>query len=113
MVPFAVSVASFRDRRFRHAEPPDQEVATLIAEAYERYKSLDEGKVADYIPALARTPRKLFGVCVVGIGGRVFAVGDTEHEYSIQSVSKPFVLALVSQAVRLRRRRAAVRSPAG
>jgi len=58
--------------------PPDQEVATLIAEAYERYKSLDEGKVADYIPALARTPRKLFGVCVVGIGGHVFAVGDTD-----------------------------------
>ena len=70
-----------------------------MTEAYERYKSLDEGKVADYIPALARTPRELFGVCVVGISGHVFAVGDTEHEFSILSVSKPFVFALVSQAM--------------
>ena len=79
--------------------PPDHEVAALVTEAYERYKPLDEGKVADYIPALARTPRELFGVCVVGIDGDIFAVGDTAHEFSIQSVSKPFVFALVSQAV--------------
>ena len=79
--------------------PPDEEVATLVAAAYERYQSLDEGKVADYIPALARTPRELFGVCVVGIEGGTFAMGDTAHEFSIQSVSKPFVFALVCQAV--------------
>ncbi|MDG4551508.1 MAG: glutaminase A [Candidatus Contendobacter sp.] len=79
--------------------PPDGEVATLVAAAYERYQSLDKGKVADYIPALARTPRELFGVCVVGIEGGTFAVGDTAHEFSIQSISKPFVFALVCQAV--------------
>lgn len=79
--------------------PAEQEVGTLIEEAYQRYKALDEGKVADYIPALGRTPRGLFGVCVVGINGRVFAAGDTAHEFSIQSVSKPFVFALVSQAI--------------
>ncbi|MBK8754595.1 glutaminase A [Candidatus Contendibacter odensensis] len=79
--------------------PPDHEVAILITEAYERYQSLDEGKVADYIPALARTPQELFGACVVGIDGHVFAVGDTAHEFSIQSISKPFVFALVCQAV--------------
>jgi glutaminase len=79
--------------------PPDNEVAVIITEAYERYKSLDEGEVADYIPALARTPPELFGVCVVGIDGHVFAVGDAAHQFSIQSISKPFVFALVCQAV--------------
>jgi glutaminase len=79
--------------------PPDTEVAALITEAYERCKSLEEGQVADYIPALARTPRQLFAICLVGIDGYVFAVGDAAHEFSIQSVSKPFVFALVSQAV--------------
>jgi glutaminase len=79
--------------------PPEQEVAALIEEAYRRYQSLGEGQVADYIPALARTPRGLFGICVVGVNGRVFSVGDTAHEFSIQSVSKPFVFALVSQAI--------------
>src|SRR5512135_2269992 len=79
--------------------PPAEEVIALVNEAYERYKSLDEGQVADYIPALARTPRELFGVCIVGTAGGVFATGDATHEFSIQSVSKPFVFALVCQAV--------------
>jgi glutaminase len=79
--------------------PPAERVDTLLAEAYERFRSVDEGKVADYIPALGRTPRGLFGLCVVETNGTVHAAGDTEHEFSIQSVSKPFVFALVCQAV--------------
>ncbi len=79
--------------------PSDETVAALIATAYERYRFADEGAAADYIPALARAPRDLFGICVVGINGRVFATGDAVHEFSIQSVSKPFVFALLCQAV--------------
>ncbi len=74
-------------------------VQTLLSEGHERYKSVNEGKVADYIPALARTPRDLFGLCVAGINGSVYAAGDVEYEFSIQSVSKPFVFALVCQAL--------------
>jgi len=79
------------------AAPPV--VEALVRAAYERYKGLDEGKVADYIPALAKVPRNLFGVCVVGTDGSSFGVGDVNHEFSIQSVSKPFVFALVSEAI--------------
>ncbi len=79
--------------------PPDPQVAALVTQAYECYKSLDEGRVADYIPALARVPRELFGVCVVGTTGRLFEVGDVAQEFSIQSVSKPFVFALACQSV--------------
>ena len=79
--------------------PAPERVATLVTEAYERYRTLDEGTVADYIPALGRVSRDLFGVCAVGISGAVHAIGDTEHEFSIQSVSKPFVFALVCQAI--------------
>lgn len=43
-------------------------------EAYERFKSVDEGKNADCIPALARVPRELFGICVVGVSGGVQAI---------------------------------------
>jgi glutaminase len=78
---------------------PLQEVEVLVRAAYERYKGLDEGKVADYIPALAKVSRKLFGICVVGTSGNSFAIGDAKHEFSIQSVSKPFVFALVSEAI--------------
>jgi glutaminase len=79
--------------------PQAEQVRRLVAEAYEKYKSVAEGKVADYIPALARTPRELFGVCIAGTSGAIHAAGDTEYEFSIQSVAKPFVFALVCQAL--------------
>jgi glutaminase len=79
--------------------PSSDHVKAVVAEAYERFKSDEEGKVADYIPALARVSAKLFGVCVVGTGGVVHSAGDAEYEFSIQSVSKPFVFALVCQAI--------------
>jgi glutaminase len=74
-------------------------VQALVREAHEKYRSADDGSVADYIPALARTPRDLFGLCVAGTEGAVYRAGDTAYEFSIQSVAKPFVFALVCQAL--------------
>lgn len=79
--------------------PTAERVRALLAEAHERFKSIDEGKNADYIPALAKVPSDLFGVSVVGTSGIAFTAGDTEYEFSIQSVSKPFVFALICQAI--------------
>lgn len=79
--------------------PSADEVRRVLADAHARYAGVDDGAVADYIPALARTPRHLFGACIVGTGGQVHAVGDAEHRFSIQSVSKPFVFALVCEAI--------------
>jgi glutaminase len=79
--------------------PPADRVATLIAEAYARFKSVDGGTVASYIPALAQVPSELFGLCIVETNGTVHVVGDTDYEFSIQSVSKPFVFALICQAI--------------
>jgi glutaminase len=79
--------------------PPAERVDTLLADACERFKLNDDGKVADYIPALARTPRNLFGLCMVETNGAIHAAGDTEYRFSIQSISKPFVFALVCQAI--------------
>ena len=70
-----------------------------MAEAHERFKSIGEGRNADYIPALAQVPSNLFGVCVVGTSGTAYTAGETEYEFSIQSVSKPFVFALICQAI--------------
>ena len=79
--------------------PPAERVDALLSEAYELFKTVDEGKVADYIPALARAPRSLFGLCVVETNGAVHTAGDVECQFSIQSISKPFVFALVCQAI--------------
>jgi glutaminase len=69
----------------------------LVAEAHNRFKSNAEGENSSVYPALARVPSDLFGVCVVGTNGNVYAVGDAEYEFTIMSVSKPFVFALVCQ----------------
>ena len=67
--------------------PAAGRVRALVHEARDRFKSIDEGKNADYIPALARVPRELFGVCVIGTSGVAYEAGDTRYEFSIQSVS--------------------------
>ena len=55
--------------------------------------------MADYIPALAAASPEWFGISVVGTRGRSFEIGDVETTFSIQSVSKPFVFALVCEAI--------------
>jgi glutaminase len=79
--------------------PPDGEVGALVTEAYERFRGVGEGAVADYIPALARMPAHLFGVSIVGVNGTVHEAGDVGRAFSIQSISKPFVFALICQAI--------------
>lgn len=79
--------------------PLSDRATTLVAQARDRFQSVDQGKVADYIPALAQVPRELFGVCVVGVDGSIHGAGDIDYEFSIQSVSKPFVFALICQAI--------------
>jgi len=79
----------------------DTEVAVMAAltKAHERFKKVDEGANADYIPALARVDSKLFGIALVTTDGRVHVIGDSEALFSIQSVSKIFTLALVMQSL--------------
>src|SRR5262249_36635014 len=79
--------------------PAAPEVSSLIDEAYARYGSNTDGKNSQVYPALAAVPSDLFGVCVVGTDGAIYAVGAAEHEFSIMRVSKPFVFALVCQAL--------------
>ena len=70
---------------------------TLLVEAHERYRSNAQGANSQVYPALSRVPSDLFGVCVVGTNGVVHSAGDVDVEFSIMSVSKPFVFAFVCQ----------------
>ena len=79
--------------------PPSERVSALVADAHARFKSIDDGKVADYIPALAKAARELFAVCVVETSGTTHESGDSGHAFSIQSLSKPFVFALVCESL--------------
>jgi glutaminase len=79
--------------------PPAERVRGLVVRAFEQFKEITDGLNADYIPALAGIPSELFGICVADTFGGIHMAGDAEHEFSIQSVSKPFVFALICQAI--------------
>ncbi|AYG59305.1 glutaminase [Rhizobium jaguaris] len=55
---------------------------------------LGEGKVADYIPELAKVDPKQFGMAIATVDGNVRSVGDADIPFSIQSISKVFMLTL-------------------
>ncbi|WP_421784485.1 glutaminase [Hyphobacterium sp.] len=65
----------------------------------EARKSIGRGKVADYIPALARVPRDRFGMAVCAVDGTEFVTGDADSCFSIQSISKVFTLELALKMV--------------
>ena len=77
--------------------PPPELAQAWIEEAHARYSANAEGEVSSVYPALERVPADLFGICVVAATGRVYAAGDAEREFTIMSVSKPFVFALVCE----------------
>jgi glutaminase len=77
------------------AAPPTPPYQAAVDAAWERYRTLDEGKNADYIPALAKVDPKLFGIALVTVDGKVFQKGDVSAPFSIQSISKVFTLASV------------------
>jgi glutaminase len=58
-----------------------------------------EGKVADYIPALANVDPDKLGIAVADGQGRVWGAGDCDEAFSIQSISKVFMLALALERV--------------
>ncbi|WP_428305719.1 glutaminase A [Lacipirellula sp.] len=79
--------------------PPRDRVVELVTKAYDRYRTNGEGKNSQVYPALARVPSELFGICVVGANGEVISIGDADYEFTIMSVSKPFIFALVCQVL--------------
>ena len=76
------------------AASPD-EIQSAVNAAYAKYKNLQEGKNADYIPALASVDPNLFGIALVTTDGKAYTAGDIKSEVSIQSISKVFTLANV------------------
>ena len=67
----------------------------LLVDIYYKVQPLaGEGKVADYIPALAKVSPDHFGMCLNNVDGEVFAIKDADVRFSLQSISKVFALAM-------------------
>lgn len=92
-----LEVDDIEQRASAGALPSWDDVESLVQAAYERNRTVDDGEVADYIPILGEADPALFGVAVVEVDGRVHDAGDVDRRFSIQSISKAFVYALVCE----------------
>jgi glutaminase len=79
--------------------PSPRHIRELLDEAHRLYRENSDGQCSQVYPALATVRADLFGACVAGTDGSIHSAGDAEHPFSIMSVSKPFVFALVCQAL--------------
>lgn len=72
------------------------EISRFATHLHEKYRSNHDGKVATYIPELGKANPDHFGISVVTVDGQEFSVGDTQTEFTIQSICKPvaFLMAL-------------------
>jgi glutaminase len=82
------SARSLRGAEFETTLAPVQD---YLADLHARVSELTGGKPADYIPELSKANPALFGIAIATIDGEIYAVGDADHPFTIQSVSKPFM----------------------
>ncbi|MEU4238481.1 glutaminase A [Actinoplanes sp. NPDC026619] len=79
--------------------PSPQLVQQAVDEAHERYRGEDGGRPSAQYPALERVPAHLFGLAAAGVSGFRHAAGDADHGFAMMSVAKPFVFALICEAL--------------
>ncbi len=69
-------------------------LAQEIQALYEKYKNHREGDVNRSIPALSQVDPDRFAISVAFANGKIIEVGDTKSNFTIQSISKPFIYGL-------------------
>jgi glutaminase len=74
-------------------------ITALLEKVLVEVRGRDEGHPAAYIPELAAADPDLLAFGVVGPRGRIMTVGDDDAAFTIQSMSKPFVLALALETL--------------
>jgi glutaminase len=84
-------------------------IQAFLEQLHDRHARLRTGRVATYIPELAKADPDWFGIAFATIDGRVYEAGDTRRTFTIQSISKPLTYGLALED----RGRAAVLSRIG
>lgn len=67
----------------------------ILDKALEKARpNLKNGKLADYIPELTKSNPENIAICIVDLDKNIYQSGDYDIKFTIQSVSKPIMLAL-------------------
>ncbi len=75
------------------------EIQILLETIYARYLDLKEGQLPTYIPELAKVDPDLFSIAVVTLDGKYYSIGETDREFTIQSIVKPFMHGLALESL--------------
>ena len=70
------------------------ELQAAVESLHARYRGLEDGEVATYIPELGKASPDDFAISIVTAEGAVFETGDHDRPFTIQSISKPFTFGL-------------------
>jgi glutaminase len=79
--------------------PSAEAIQAAVAAAYGAGLQEHGGANADYIPYLAKVPSQMFGIAVMTLDGALFTAGDSGFAFAIESISKVFTLALVTELI--------------
>lgn len=72
----------------------------IIKKIYENYAcDTGKGKVADYIPPLAKVSPEKYAISVCTVDGMKYNIGDYEEKFSIQSISKVLTFSMLAPLV--------------
>ena len=73
-------------------------VDKMLAELYEEFSARErQGVLANYIPELSNVNPNNFGIVLTTVDGFQYAYGDTNIDFTIQSISKPFIYGMAIQ----------------
>jgi glutaminase len=75
------------------------QIEQIVQQIHQKYKNFDEGDVATYIPELAKANPDHFGICLVTVDGCMVCAGDWDHEFTIQSICKPFAFHMALEEI--------------
>jgi glutaminase len=74
-------------------------IQSYLESLHRKHSTVLEGGVATYIPELAKADPSWFGIAIASTDGKVYEVGDTRREFTIQSISKPLTYGLALEDV--------------
>lgn len=80
-------------------------IQASVDEAYLAYRGVGRGEVATVYPELAAAPPGLFSICVAASSGPLFSAGDVTRAFTLMSIAKPFVFALICDRIGARHAR--------
>lgn len=75
---------------------PDFEISRQHLQSWieECFSFARRGEVASYIPALRSVPKGILGVAICDLNGEIVEAGDSDYNFTLQSISKVMTLLL-------------------